>query len=496
MPLAALLFSLLLIAFARAAVHFETHWFLQRVDHFSSRLPPSNNLTWSQRYLLNSSFFSNDDSGAIFFYTGNEGDVTLYAEHTGLMWENAAAAHALVIFGEHRYYGASWPLQTSNASLLHMEYLSSQQALADYANLLRHVREELGVLPTIPVVCFGGSYGGVLSAMFRAAYPQAVDGAIASSAPLRAFLGQAPPWNSNLYYQVITRDATAEGGSPDACAANMRRLWPALFLDAKSAPGRARLSAAFATCAPLETEDDALALAFFIRGTWDELAMGNWPYASSYLTGGGDVFLPAFPLRKACSYLGSGELPIGELYGAVFAAISVLNNASAVPCFDIPPNPYSHPQLPYDGIWDYQQCTEMQPDSQWFTSNGVEDMFFASPYNTTFLAEHCRLAWGVEPDWGWMATRYALPDFHGASNILFVNGLQDPWSGPGIQLSPNPARDLIVLNVSEGAHHLDLFFTNPQDPPSVTEVRRVEVAYITKWLADARVARRGAGGDL
>jgi lysosomal Pro-X carboxypeptidase len=272
--------SVSLRAAAQAPTNYEELYHLQRVDHFSSLTPPSGNLSWSQRYLINATFFD-PLVGCILFYTGNEGDVTLYAAHTGLIWENAQRLKALVAFGEHRFYGKSWPLQTEAASLQHMSYLSSQQALADYADLLRHIRLSRGVPPSTPVVSFGGSYGGVLSAMFRAAFPGSVDAAIASSAPLRAFPGQTPPWDTSLYYQVISRDATAAGGSTDACAANVRALWEPLFADGATAAGRAALGAAFRTCKPLQTPDDALALAYFVRGSWDESAMGNYPYPSS-----------------------------------------------------------------------------------------------------------------------------------------------------------------------------------------------------------------------
>jgi lysosomal Pro-X carboxypeptidase len=44
----------------------------------------------------------NRESGAIWFYNGNEADVTLYIDHSGIMWENAQAAGALLVFAEHR----------------------------------------------------------------------------------------------------------------------------------------------------------------------------------------------------------------------------------------------------------------------------------------------------------------------------------------------------------------------------------------------------------
>ena len=47
----------------------------------------------------------------MFFYTGNEADVELYVNATGLMWEMSAenGTRALLVFAEHRYYGQSRP---------------------------------------------------------------------------------------------------------------------------------------------------------------------------------------------------------------------------------------------------------------------------------------------------------------------------------------------------------------------------------------------------
>ena len=116
-----------------------TRFFSNTVDHFSTEIPPENggNSSWLQRVLVCDQFFSGVGSGAIFFYTGNEGDVTLYANNTGLMWENAAAFGAMLVFAEHRYYGQSWPLSGDPAaSLRHMRFLSSQQALAELKHQL------------------------------------------------------------------------------------------------------------------------------------------------------------------------------------------------------------------------------------------------------------------------------------------------------------------------------------------------------------------------
>ena len=455
-------------------------------------------MDWRQRVLVCQAGWESAETSSIFFYTGNEGPVDLYANNTGLMWENAAEFKAMLVFAEHRYYGESWPLSGSPAaSQRHMEYLSSQQALADYAVLLRALVAELGPGgEDVPVIAFGGSYGGVLSAMFRMKYPGAVAGAISASAPLRSFPGQVPIWDSGSYYARVTATASPAGGCPAACVANVRALWAPLFADAETAAGRARLSAAFRTCAPLATPDDGLALAFWVRAAFDALAMGNYPFPSDYIAPG----LGPYPMRTACAALNQPLAPGDALYAGVRDAVAVLYNASGSggACFAVPPNPYAQPALPYDGQWDWQQCTEWQPDSQWFATDGVADMFWPQPRNESFLAEHCAAAWNVTvtpQSAAWMTTAFDLPRWRGASNILFSMCGFDGWGSAGMAVSPDPARDLISLNVSDAGHHADLMFATAEDPPSFAAARAVEVAFVRKWLGAARAdsARRRRG---
>ncbi|PNH08953.1 Lysosomal Pro-X carboxypeptidase, partial [Tetrabaena socialis] len=61
----------------------------------------------------------------IFFYLGNEADVTLYLNNTGLMWESAAEFEAMLVFAEHRYYGQSVPYGKNVKK--HMAYLGAEQ---------------------------------------------------------------------------------------------------------------------------------------------------------------------------------------------------------------------------------------------------------------------------------------------------------------------------------------------------------------------------------
>ncbi len=131
------------------------HWITQPLDHYAE----FGGLTFQQRYYVYDKWWAGPaQAGPVFFYTGNEvracvplhgdcgiarrgsvpersvlcvprvhctagspaagflttcccvqGDVGQYVNATGLMWENAERMGALLVFAEHRYYGASVP---------------------------------------------------------------------------------------------------------------------------------------------------------------------------------------------------------------------------------------------------------------------------------------------------------------------------------------------------------------------------------------------------
>lgn len=100
-----------------------------------------------------------------------------------------------------------------------MQYLSTEQALADFSYLIQGYKEERGAQSS-KVVAFGGSYGGMLSAWWRLKYPWIVDGAVAASAPIWSFEGEVPASDPGSFAKIVTQ------GEPSAGATSKPRPEP------------------------------------------------------------------------------------------------------------------------------------------------------------------------------------------------------------------------------------------------------------------------------
>ncbi|OQS04364.1 lysosomal Pro-X carboxypeptidase [Thraustotheca clavata] len=452
-------------------------YYKQTLDHFGAI-----SATYDQRYFVCSEFWTKP-SGPIFFYVGNEADVELYLNHTGLMWENAQEYGALLVFAEHRYFGKSVPF--GKDAVHHLQYLSSEQALADYAVLISYLKESLDASKSA-VIGFGGSYGGMLASWFRIKYPHIIDGVIAGSAPVLSFLGEDPPTNVSAFSQIVTFDASPGAGSVPNCASNVRRAWDVIFNASTSSSGRAMLQETLGLCDAVSTEAASRALADWAKGAFDYLAMGNYPYPSSYIMNGMSV-LPAYPVRAACLPFEPTfpETPEGDqaLLRAMRNGVGVYYNSTKdIPCYSMN-QPSNESQI--DGeFWDYLFCSELyQPQDQ---GNGL-DMFWTVLHNVTADAERCMRVWNVTLRPYWATTVYGgRKALHASSNIVFSNGNFDPWSGMGVLQDLNPS--VVAVPVVGGAHHLDLMFSHELDTPEVLHARAVEKKHIWKWIRQAQRA--------
>lgn len=75
-------------------------------DHFDNG---GSSPQFAMRYLIDETYWD-PENGPILFYAGNEGDIYGFYDNSGFMTQTVAAeTKGLVVFGEHRYFGVSYP---------------------------------------------------------------------------------------------------------------------------------------------------------------------------------------------------------------------------------------------------------------------------------------------------------------------------------------------------------------------------------------------------
>uniref|UniRef100_A0A336L8H0 Lysosomal Pro-X carboxypeptidase n=2 Tax=Culicoides sonorensis TaxID=179676 RepID=A0A336L8H0_CULSO len=443
--------------YAVSTKNYEIKNFEVPLDHFSF----VNNKTFSIRYLVNDTF-DNEHVGPILFYTGNEGDIELFAQNTGLMWELAPKLKASVIFAEHRYYGKSLPFgNMSYSGPDKLGYLSAEQALADYADLLTFLN------PTgRHVIAFGGSYGGMLAAWFRIKYPHLVTGALAASAPVRQFEVEC-----DIFNRILT--SVYKNAYNENCSSNIARIWDTMKQMLGQEKTKQEFNSKFKFCTPINTTQDLETFFDYLNDVLGNLAMVNYPYESNFLAP-----LPAYPVRQFCSEL-KEELNGTQLINAFHRALTIYSNSTGkTSCLDIAS---AYDSSMGDLGWNFQSCTEMVWSN---CQNGTTDMFPPRAWDFRKYSDDCFKKFGVKPkNYSMNALgeiRYGGGRLNGVTNIIFSNGLLDPWSGGGVFTSQ---QGIVIVVIPEGAHHLDLRASHKDDPESVVEARKLYEKLFKKWTS-------------
>jgi hypothetical protein len=150
--------------------------------------------------------------------------------------------------------------------------------------------------------------------------------------------------------------------------------------------------------------------AFWLDDAMSYMAMGNYPYESSYILNG-DGTLPPFPVRAACDFFddyyagrdadgddggGGGDDGKEEQMAwlnavADFAGVYYNHSGDVGSCFNVaqPVNPESEI---VNELWNWQYCTQI---FQLFGQSGPPgDVFWASPWDPQASAAECHAQYG------------------------------------------------------------------------------------------------------
>lgn len=336
-------------------------------------------------------------------------------------------------------------------------YLTTEQALADFARLIQHIKSTAPGAEKSAVVTFGGGYGGMLAAWMRLRYPHLVKGAYASSAPIAYYSGELA---CDKFPRSVTDSYRSQSQN---CAASIRRSWAIMDKMADTDAGLGFLTEAFHSCQRLSA-DSVPQLYLWLKEAYQTMAMLDYPYDT-------ELFgkLPAHPVKEACRFLWNPLQTSEDLVRSLHKAASILYNSSGnAACYSIDGNVGVH------AGWMFQACTELvMPEC----TNGVDDMFEPKQWDLRRLAKTCQRRFGVTPDPTRLKLLYGGSDIRGVDNVIFTNNMRDPWYYGGVLSGTETS--IVVRNA---AHLLDLRTPNDHDPVSVAWARTRAKGALWRWL--------------
>ncbi|CAK9150487.1 unnamed protein product [Ilex paraguariensis] len=431
---------------------FETFFYTQTLDHFNYR--PESYTTFKQRYVINWKYWGGANASApIFAYLGEEGSLDYDLAGIGFLRENAPRFKALQVFIEHRFYGQSVPFGSIEEAMKNHNirgYFSSVQAITDYAEVLMYLKKTLST-PNSPIIVIGGSYGGMLASWFRLKYPHIALGALASSAPILYFDDITP---QNGYYSVVTKDFKEVS---ENCYNTIKMSWSEIDKIASKPNGLSILSKKFKTCELLNKSSD-------LKDYLDSIYCGAAQYDHP----------PRYPVTQVCGGI-DGASEGTDILDRIFAGmIGLVGNQS---CYDM-----SQDYDPSESEWGWQTCSEMVIP----IGRGSNDTMFPSePFDLKQYSEDCKNIFGVSPRPHWVTTYYGgyhikLGLHRFASNIIFSNGLRDPYSSGGVL--EDISDTVLAVHTLNGSHCLDILPAKESDPQWLVMQRKKEVEIIEGWI--------------
>ncbi|KAL5008420.1 hypothetical protein ScPMuIL_014001 [Solemya velum] len=446
-------------------VNIKEYHLTQSLDHFN----PSFEKVFQQKYYIIDDYFK-DPTGPVFLYIAGEGALSTgeagYGEHVEL----AEKYGALVVAVEHRFYGSS--INTDGLQLESLQYLSSQQALADLAEVHSQVTKDFK-LANNTWISFGGSYAGALTSWFRLKYPHLVYGAIASSAPVRAEL---------LFEEYMNVDAASladpvVGGSKQ-CLDNVMTAFQKVDMELDMRR-YTTVASDFKSCGNLTSPADRSEFTSNLAGS----IIGTIQYNNE---------LPGFNISIICQTMTAQDTPYMNLIALNNAFLKAQGTSCVDSSFDdyvkMVANTIVDKGATGVGIrqWTFQTCAQfgyMQTCDRGtkcpFSTYMSEKYSDLKLCNDLFKLQKMFVADNIE-----FTNEYYGSDQPKGSRVVFVNGSIDPWHSLSVLKDLSETEMAVFINGT--AHCANMQPSRPDDLPSLTQARQKISAQVGKWLQEAQ----------
>lgn len=465
------------------------------VDHFDPTQKTSK--TWSQRFYTSAEHFRGPGH-PIFCIFGGESNIE---PERGLVYpfvsdRLASSFGAYVIVVEHRFYGASHPIDRAAIEEARQnglpdpreKLLTYEQAIADAVRLVQKMQHDLGCDPSseityCPVISVGGSYPGFLAAMARIIRPDVFDMAYSGSAPMKFYAQQVHQF---AYYNHIA--SVCDRDVLTGCSASVRSALGDIFHMFRQQPDTD--TALLGICpgtVPAYCQND-------IETFLDEVSM---MVAYSFANHNMGYYPPSknTTLYRSCDLFTRPEISsldkvrrflVMSLAAGQAACFRMIDQLPDGPDATITGGDWSGVGTGRSGdSWDFQTCT-LHVEAIGL----VDSMFPYRPWSMDWLKRHCDKRFGVTPRPLAIDQKWEIQTLEKiTSYILFTNGLRDGWSVSGIQ--HNLSDTVLAINFPNGAHHSDLSGRgpSPEDTDDIVHGFSQIEAILGKWLSTSRNGR-------
>lgn len=444
-------------------------WFNQSLDHFK----PGDSRTWLQRYWINWEHYKT--GGPVLIMIGGEGEANPVWMNTGAWKDYASSVNGAMMLLEHRYYGKSHP--TQDLSVKNLNWLTSQQALADIASFITSINQQHNIKGRW--IALGGSYPGSLAAWARLKYPHLIHGSVSTSGPLKA--------KADFYeYLEVVTDAL-DKARPD-CSATLHDALKKVQVMTHKRSNWGSITNMFNLCTPFN--GNALV---DITNLFETL-VGNFEGIVQYNKDNRDfegAKWTNITIDTLCSMMDDNQL--GSSLDRLKAVNDLSLKMSEEKCLD---HTYKSmvselQEVSWDSTgaaggrqWTYQTCTEFG----WYQSSDSPKLNLGKLIPVRFFEYMCTDIFGPKFDIDLINkgvedtnTYYGGLDIE-VTNTVFVHGTTDPWHRMGITKTNKSGMEAILIPGT--AHCANMYPPSPQDPPALVAARKRIGELISEWVSD------------